>query len=431
MAASFQPARRLIKYAAPTVWHVFTPLAKETGAVNLGQGFPGWTPPEFVKQALSAATKETLEPESGFMMHQYARAAGHMSLVSAIAEDYAPRFNRAVDPATEVLVTNGATGALYCAISGLLNEGDEMVVFEPAFDIYAPAAEMVGAVVRPVPLRYSSREGGTKGWGFDLDELKSAFTPKTRVVLLNTPHNPTGKVFSPVELEQIAALVRAHPYSLAVSDEVYEHLLYKGHKHTSLATLPGMWDRTLTISSAGKTFSITGWKIGWIVGPAHLVRAAAIVQQWVCFSISTPQQAAVASCLREARKPYKGYPTYYDWLRAFYAEKRDIMAEALEDAGLKPMRPEGTFFMMGDTSEIQIPPGKEEAGIPYDWAFCKWLCRDIGVASIPPSSFYCEENQHLAKNYARFAYCKPNEELREAQTRLARLKAHRQAVSKL
>ena len=286
---------------------------------------------------------------------------------------------------------------------GLLNPGDEVVTLEPAFDIYIAQAEMAGATLRTVPYRTrSSQATGQKEWYIDMDELAAAFSPRTKMFLLNTPHNPTGKVFSPAELQRVAEIVQAHPDVVAVADEVYEHMVYNERVHTSLASLPGMWERTLTISSAGKTFSVTGWKVGWAVGPAHLVRSVAVAHQWMAFSVCTPMQHAIASALTEAPKPYEGAPSYYSWLNSMYLAKRGLMCDALRAAGIEPIVPEGGFFIVGDTSALQLPEEyARDTTVTRDWALCRWLTKDIGVAAIPPSSFYCEQNKHLAGNYAR------------------------------
>lgn len=417
-ATSFNPAQRLEKFTAPTVWHEFTPLAVKSQAVNLGQGFPGWSPPAFVQNAAVAAVKEE---GSDFMLNQYARSAGHMPLVTNLAANYSKSLGRQIDAINEVVVTDGASEALCTVMLGLLNPGDEVVTLEPAFDIYIAQAEMAGATLRTVPYRTRTNvETNEREWYIDMDELAGAFSSKTKMFLLNTPHNPTGKVFSLEELQRVSKIVQAYPDVVAVADEVYEHMVYGSiRKHISLASLPGMWERTLTISSAGKTFSVTGWKVGWAVGPAHLVRAVAVAHQWMAFSVCTPMQHAIANALIEATQPYEGESSYYKWLNSMYLAKRTLMCNALRAAGIEPIIPEGGFFIVGDTSAIQLPEEySNDKTVTRDWALCRWLTKDIGVAAIPPSSFYCEQNKHLAGNYARFAFCKPDSVLQEAAKRL-------------
>jgi len=418
-ATAFRPAQRLAKFAAPTVWHEFTPLAAKSKAVNLGQGFPGWSPPQFIKDAAAKAVEES-GAGLDFMVNQYARPAGHLSLVTQLAKDYSPRLGRQLDPLTEVVITNGASEGLCTAALGLLNPGDEVVTLEPAFDLYIAQAEMAGATLKTVPYRVKDGK-----WRVDLEELRAAFTDKTRMFLLNTPHNPTGKVWTKEELEGVAAILRDYPAVVAVCDEVYEHMIYDGARHTSLASLPDMWDRTLTLSSSGKTFSVTGWKIGWALGPAHLVRSLAIAHQWISFSVVTPLQEAVAQGLITAEKSYEGHASYYAWLQHMYAAKRERMCEAIRAAGMEPIKPEGGFFIVADTSRIQLPQRyAEDKTVTRDWALCRWLTEEIGVAAIPPSAFYCQENKHLAANYARFAFCKPDDVLEEAARRLLKCKEY-------
>lgn len=426
LATSFAPADRLRNFLAPTVWHVFTPLATQTNAVNLGQGFPGFSPPEFVLEAAEQAIRQQLpvEAPAGFMSHQYCRSQGEPSLVKELARVYSQQLGREVDWASEVQVTNGATGALNCAIASLVDPGDEVVVLEPAFDVYQPQVEMAGGSIRPVPLEVElDAETGEKRWVLSMERFEAAFNANTRVLILNTPHNPTGKVFAREQLQAIARVVKAHPKVVVIADEVYKHLVYDGHSHVSIASLDeDMFQRTLTVDSAGKTFSVTGWKIGWAVGPAHLVRGVSIANQWNCFSVNTSSQQTVARALQIAEQPYHGFDSYYIWLREEYARKRDILGKALQAAGIQPIQPEGSFFIVGDTSGLKCPEEWLEKGKelqePHDWSICRWLCVEGGVASIPPSSFYCEQNKQQAANLARFAFCKPDEVLQEAGDRL-------------
>jgi aspartate/methionine/tyrosine aminotransferase len=298
-------------------------------------------------------------------------------------------------------------------------------MFEPAFDIYHAQADMAGAHARTVPLTtFTNPQTGKLEWRFDPDQLRKAFTSKTRIFLLNTPHNPTGKVFTRAELELIVEILRDFPDVVVVADEVYEHIVYDGFQHIPIASLPGMWDRTLTCSSAGKMFSVTGWKIGWAVGPAYLIRPPAIAHQWTVFSVNTPAQA-VARALVGAEKPYRGHRNYYSWLAADYTRKRQMLADGLAAAGLTPIIPEGSFFIVADTRKIKVPAKwLEDKSEPYDWRVCRFLTVDIGVAAIPPSSFYCDANKDMAKYFARFAFCKPDEVIQEACRRLAKLKEH-------
>lgn len=261
-----------------------------------------------------------------------------------------------------------------------------------------------------------------------MNELRAAFTPKTRVVIFNSPQNPTGKLLTQEEYEQIATILREFPQVVAVCDEVYEHMIYNGKSMTCLATLPDMWERTLTVCSSGKTFSCTGWKIGWAIGPEHLIRGLILTNQWVQFSVSTPAQHAISSALIRAEQPYEGFSSYYTWLLAQYERKRDILLNGLRLAGLNPIAPEGGFFIIADTANIAVPEKymqettKAAPIMRRDWAFCRFLTSEIKVAAIPPSAFFEEADKHIAANMARFAFCKEDASLHEACNRLLHLR---------
>jgi len=416
-----EPAKRIAGLLKPTVWHHMTPLAQKHKAVNLGQGFPGFSPAPFVRDALAGVAHE--EGGLNYLANQYARAAGNLTLVEALAKKVGANLNRTVDPITEVMVCNGATGVIFNATQALLNPGDEVVTFEPAFDIYSAQAAMAGATVRPVPLNLTA---DSKAWSFDLDVFRAAFTDKTRMLIFNTPHNPTGKVFTSEEQASIAAVLRDFPDVIVVSDEVYEHLVFDGRRHVSFASIPDMWDRTLTVSSSGKTFSCTGWKIGWAVGPQPLISAMGVVGSWVSFSVNTPSQIAIARCMARASDPYEGSETFYAHVRAEYERKRAKLGAALTAAGLTPIYPEGSFFIMADTSNVEVPQQYRDqyAVEGHDWAFACWLTAELGVACIPPSPFYCDETKHLARNLVRFAFAQEDSVLDDAAQRLLKIRDH-------
>lgn len=260
----------------------------------------------------------------------------------------------------------------------------------------------------------------------DFDEMEAAITSKTKVLILNTPHNPTGKMFNRQELECIRQIVIRNPQITVITDEVYEHIVFNPMKspHISFASLPDMFERTLTLNSSGKTFSATGWKVGWAIGPPHLVRAVTSIQQWVNFSVPTPNQDAIAICLEEAKKPYMGFNTYYGWLSNEYLRKRDLLVGVLDMSGMTPYVPEGGFFIMADTSQLRFPYNKNEITdamptfpMPRDWSMNRWLTKVVGVTAIPPSAFYEEERVYLAQNMLRFAFCKSDSLLVEAHNR--------------
>ncbi|MBE7472080.1 MAG: aminotransferase class I/II-fold pyridoxal phosphate-dependent enzyme [Anaerolineales bacterium] len=365
-----------------------TSLANQHGAVNLGQGFPDFPGPDFLKEAAIEAIRADI--------NQYAPGSGRLSLREAIAAKMARHYNLAVNPATDITVTSGATEAILAAIMGLVNPGDEVILFEPYYDSYLPSVQMAGGVPRFYTLR-------PPDWAIDPDELAALFSPKTKLILVNTPHNPTGKVYSEAELRLIAELCQKYDV-IAVVDEVYEHIIFDGLKHVSLAGMPGMAERTITISSAGKTFSMTGWKVGWAVAPAELSQAVFRVHQFVTYSVAAPLQEGVVTALQTA-------DDYYTELAAMYQANRDFLAEALAEAGLEPIIPQGTYFIMVDISHL---------GFSNDVAFCRTLTTEIGVAAIPPSAFYF--NPADGAGLARFAFCKTRPTLEEAARRLLKLK---------
>ena len=388
--------------------------------MNLGQGFPDWPSPDFVKNAMKRAMDENA--------NQYCRSAGHPPLVQALAKRYSTWLNRNINWETEVTIGVGASETIYATMQSLIDEGDEAILISPAFDIYSAQVQMAGGICKYVPLRLKTNSQGKTIWSLDMQELRKAFNDKTKVILINSPHNPTGKCFNKEELTEIANIVKDYPRVIAIADEVYEHMVYDNQEHIRLANIPGMWERTISISSSGKTFSITGWKIGWAIGPEYLVKGLILTNQWVQFSVSTPSQQAVAWCLDQADQPYEGYPNYYAWLNAQYTRKRDILMKGLKEAGLTPVAPEGGFFIIADTSNMQVPDEimklKTKAApiMRRDWAFCRNLTLKYQVAAIPPSAFFEEEDKDLAKNMARFAFCKEDSSLHEASRRLKALR---------
>lgn len=383
-----------IRGFGPSVFAEYTALAERHGAVNLGQGFPDFPAPDFIKTAAQAAIAAD--------HNQYTRYGGYLALVEALAAQAELDFGRPIDPLHEVQVMAGATAALFAACQALVEPGDEVILFEPFFDVYPADVTMAGGVPVFVPL-YPQADGR---WRYDPDELRRAFGPRTKLLVLNTPHNPTGKVYDEGELAEIAALCQEHDV-LVVSDEVYERMLFAHERLPRIATLPGMWERTLSIGSAGKTFSVTGWKIGWAIGPAPLVAALRSVQQWLTFSVATPLQVAVAEAIRTA--PALGY---YEEMAQMYRDKRDRLVAILSEARLRPFVPEATYFIMADTSAF---------GFPDDDSFCRWLTTEVGVAAIPPGSFYSPPHKHLARHLARFCFCKKDETLQTVAERLAAL----------
>ena len=398
----FPTATRVAAFGT-TIFSEMSRLALEHNAVNLGQGFPDFDGPEVVKEAAIAAIRDG--------QNQYAVGIGQPALRRAITEHAQRFYAQSFDPDTEITVTSGATETLFAAIMGLVNPGDEVILLEPFYDSYPACVIMAGGVPRYVPLTPNPSPGaqnaaGEGHWAFDPGELAAAFNARTRVIMLNTPHNPTGRVFANDELRVIAELCQKWNV-VAVSDEVYEHITFDGVRHVRLATLPGMRERTVTISSLGKTFSFTGWKIGWSLAPPDLTAAVRRAHQWITFATSTPMQAAAATALSLDDE-------FFQSLLISYQHKRDLLVNVLREAGLRVAVPQGTYFVMADFSPLGFDGD--------DVAFCKWLIREIGVVVIPPSVFFSDEHKAVARNWVRFAFCKKPETLELAAERLRRLK---------
>ncbi|SFL63478.1 pyridoxal phosphate-dependent aminotransferase [Geodermatophilus ruber] len=378
-----------------TVFAEMSALAVATGSINLGQGFPDYPGPPAVLDTARAAI--------GTPADQYPPGPGIPELRAAIAEHVQRFGGHAYDPADEVLVTAGATEAVAAALLAFLEPGDEVVLFEPMYDSYAAGIAMAGGVARPVPLRPPADGAGR--WTFDPEELRAAVTPRSRLLLLNTPHNPTGKVFTRPELATLSALAMEHEL-LVLADEVYEHLVFSGARHASIATLPGMRERTLVVSSAGKTFNVTGWKIGWICGPAPLVSAVRTAKQFLTYVNGGPLQPAVAAGLRMADDYFTGIARDLEY-------RRDVLVQGLTDAGLPVICPEATYFATADVRPVQ-PDGD---GL----AFCRTLPTRAGLVAIPSGVFYDPAHAHLGRHLVRFAFCKSDDVLGEAVERLRRL----------
>jgi N-succinyldiaminopimelate aminotransferase len=372
-----------------TIFSEMTRLAIEHRAINLSQGFPDYEgPTEIVEAAVEAL-------RAGH--NQYARSMGLPVLTAAVAKHQKTFYDLDYDPMSEVVVFSGATEGLMSSMLGLLDPGDEVVLFEPFYDSYPVCAAMAGAIPRYVTLRFPD-------FSIDEEELARAFTSKTKLVVINTPHNPSGKVFSKRELELIAELAKKHD-AIVLTDEVYEHLIYDGVEHVPMATLPGMRDRTLTISSAGKTYSLTGWKIGWATGPAPLARAAQAAHQFVTFATATSLQVAVAVALEQ----HAG--AYYAALSKEYTARRDLLLDTLRAAHLEPSVPKGAYFVLADFTRIFSGT---------DIEFAHHLVKDIGVAAIPPSCFYASHPED-GRRLIRFAFCKRISTLEAARERLSQM----------
>ncbi|MEU0051571.1 pyridoxal phosphate-dependent aminotransferase [Streptomyces sp. NPDC006309] len=370
-----------------TIFAEMSALAVATGAINLGQGFPDTDGPEEIREAAVRALRDGRG-------NQYPPGPGVPELRSAIAAHQQHRYGLSWDPGTEVLVTAGATEAIAAALLALVEPGDEVVALEPYYDSYAASIAMAGGTRVPVTLRPHGER-----FRLDLDELRAAVTARTRLLLLNTPHNPTGTVLSRAELAAIAELAVERDL-LVVTDEVYEHLVFDGAEHLPLAGFPGMRERTVSIGSAGKTFSFTGWKVGWVTGSPELVGAVRAVKQYLTYVASGPFQYAVAQALRLP-------DSYFEEFRADMRGKRELLADGLEQAGFTVFRPAGTYFITTD-----IRPLGESDG----FAFCRALAERAGVVAIPNAVFY--DHKETGAPYVRFAFCKRIEVLADATERL-------------
>ena len=362
-------------------------LAVAAGAVSLSQGFPDFPCPPENKEAAAAAIAADI--------NQYAITWGATPLREAIAARTARSYpGWTPDPATDITVTCGATEGMIAAMLGLLDPGDEILIFEPFYENYSPDAIMTGAVPRYVTLHEPN-------WTFDPDELRAAVTPRTRAIVLNSPHNPTGKVFSRAELETIAALCLEHDL-IALTDDIYEHIVYRG-EHIPLATLPGMADRTVSVNSTSKTYSVTGWRIGWVVAPAELSVGVRKIHDFLTVGAAAPLQEAAVVALH--------FPdAYYERLAADYRTRRDAILPALRAAGFGVFEPDGAYYVMTDIAALTTDD---------DDTFARRLITDPGIAGVPGSSFY--SRPELGRTKLRFAFPKRLETLAAAAERLARL----------
>ena len=377
-----------------TIFTVMSALAVEHGAINLGQGFPDEDGPLELRQAASRALIEG--------PNQYPPMKGRIELRRAIANHASRFYGLAFDPEGEVLVTSGATEALTASIMGLVGQGEEVVLIEPSYDSYRPIAEAVGAVVRAVKLAPPT-------WRLREEELRKAIGPKTRAILINTPLNPIGRVFDQGELETLARVVR-ETEAVVICDEVYEHLVFDGKQSTPLISLPGMRERCVRVGSAGKMFSLTGWKVGWVTGPKCLVEVVGKAHQFITFTTAPALQLGVAHGLEHAMDFTLG-------LTHQLQEKRDLLRHGIERLGFKPLPCEGTYFLTADISGLTNEP---------DRVFCERIVREAGVALIPLSVFF---KDGTPTNLVRFAFCKKREVIEESIARLAKHFGSKRATS--
>jgi len=378
-----------------------TRVANAHGAVNLSQGFPDWPAPQVIKEAAAKAILSDV--------NQYAITFGAKPLREAIAELYLKRYEMQVNPETDLCVCCGATEAIISALLATTNRGDEVVIFTPFYENYGPDCWISGAVPRFVPLR-PTKVNGTIRWMFDPDELRRAFNDKTRAIIVNSPQNPTGHVFDEHELKVIADLCIQHD-ALAITDEIYEFITYDGHRHIPIATLPGMADRTITISGLSKTWSVTGWRMGYSVAPRDITLGIRKVHDFLTVGAAAPLMEAGAVALRMP-------DSYYAEMQARYAARRTFALDMLRASGFDPVVPEGAYYIMADFSALRRSADED------DTAFAMRLVKEIGVATVPGSSFFWEKGpDNPGRSFVRFAFCKQQATLDAAAARLKALHA--------
>jgi N-succinyldiaminopimelate aminotransferase len=382
-----KPSKSALDKYGVTIFTEINRLAAQYDALSLSQGYPDFDGPDFIKEEAARAMKAG--------KNQYAPSHGIPELRKAIAGKVERCYGLKADPDAEVTVFSGATEAIFSSIMALVEPGDEVVMLEPYYDSYPPSTEMAGGVPKYVPLSFPD-------FTLDRRSLSAVMSPRTKLIVLNTPMNPTGKVYSLEELQAIASAAQEFD-AYVLSDEVYEHLTFEGERHIPIATLPGMWERTITVSSTAKTFSMTGWKIGWAVAPEPLSKAIRMSHQFVTFCTATPLQHAMASALTAA-------DSYFEEFRKAYSERRRVLVGYLEKAGFRVKRPAGTYFVLADFSPF---------GFDDDFEFCRFLMKEVKVAAIPVSSFYNERSG--GRSLVRFAFCKKLEFLEEGGARLLRL----------
>lgn len=386
-----QASSRSQKLSFNAIFSEMNALAKQHNAVNLGHGFPDFPAPDLIKEAAIKAIQDNC--------NQYTSARGVPALRQALAKRMERRYQVNYNPDTDIIVTQGATEALFTAMMALVEPGDEVILFEPCYSTYLPAIQMVGGI----PKFYSFLP---PNWTLDAQYLESLFSDKTKLILVNTPHNPTGKVFSDDEMSLIAQLCNKYNV-IAISDEVYDELVFDQNVHHSLCTYPDMYERTITVSTLGKTFAVTGWKVGWVIAPQSLTEPILRIRLYTSASGTTPMQEAAAQALMVS-------PTYYQNLVTEYEALRNYCCQMLKDNGFIPYTPSGAFFLMADFSGF---PSSNHS-FENDVDFCQYLTKTVGVTAIPASALY-HHNRPKNFNLVRFAFCKYRSTLAEANKRLS------------
>ncbi|KAI5119902.1 hypothetical protein M0805_003706 [Coniferiporia weirii] len=397
---------------AQDVWSVFNAANLPADCINLGQGYMNFGPPQWITDAANVALNTVAA-------NHYSHPKGRIRLREALKKYYGPLFGRDLDVETEILVTSGANEGQYSVFTAFLEQGDEVIMFEPYFDQYLPSVVFNGGkpvYVPLVPPPADQKKTTSDDWKIDFDVLRRAITPRAKMIIVNTPHNPIGKVFTREELEKIADI--AKEFNLVVmSDEVYECLVFDGKEHFRIATLPGMWERTISVYSAGKAFAATGWRVGYLIGPSSIINPTLAATTRIVFCSNSPLQEAAAAGLEQVveRK-------FFETQNREYEERRAILASAFDRLGLKYTLPQGSYFILLDVSSVHWPedfpfPSSLD-GRGRDFKACWFIASKLGVSSIPVSEFYCEEHREIGESFARFAFCKDNDILKEAGERL-------------
>lgn len=397
-----------------SVWDDFHELVTGFKPLDLGQGFPDFTPSSYVIYALrEVAVASEFEP----LLHQYTRGYGHPRLTNVVAKLYSKLIGRELNPETEILITLGGYEALLASILGNVDEGDEVIIIEPFFDYYASLVTYAGGIPKYVPLRYTEKSGllqFSADWVLNPWELQCAFNSKTKVIILNSPNNPSGKVYTLPELRIIADLCQQWNV-ICISDEVYEWFIYEPNKHIRMASLPGMWERTITIGSASKTFSVSGWRVGWAYCPANLMMNLRTIHKNTVQTVPTPLQEAVAIGMEKELHLFELRDGYLFLILKELEIKRDYMARVLINIGMTPTLPQGGFFMLSDWRPLESKINLcNESDKFKDYKVTKWMIKNIGIYGIPVSAFYSEENKALGENFVRYCFFKKHKNLGRA-----------------
>lgn len=404
---------QIARESGDSIWVEFVTLATECNAVNLGQGFPDSPMPNSLAKHLVEVARCPERTD----IHQYTRGYGHQRLVNVLAKLYSHLLDVTVNSQTEVLVTVGAYLSLYYAFIGWLNPGDEVIIFEPAYDSYVSQIKMGGGIPIPVVLELDPEPKTSADYILNMDSVREKMTSKTKMMVINNPNNPTGKLYSRKELEQLAELAKEWNL-IVVADEVYEWMVYPGHEMIRFASLPGMYERTITIGSAGKVFSATGWKTGWSIGPEFLLEPIKKIHENCVFTCPTPIQEALARAFEEELDLWKNGEEDKSYLKTGIInelrQKRDLLATHLNAAGFKTIVPDAGYFMIADFSSMDSSflTKNEHEGIDYE--FCRWLCKEKKLAAIPPSAFYSERNRPGNDHCVRLCFFKKDETLQKA-----------------